>query len=123
MPKLDENGNPILHKRGEPAVDVIYKVDFTPTPEQLKRYKKLSYDYSWAKALGKTDEAERLKAERDALEASAQRLRPSYTVSSGVGAEAKAKSDGIKAHRYHDVKIKVLSVVSRDDNFPSSAKV
>ena len=92
VPLLDENGNPVLHKRGEPYVDIQMRVGFAPTREEYERYKQLQEDQGWAEARGDFTEADRLAAEIDALEAAVQRVRPVHVITTWVGAEAKAKA-------------------------------
>ena len=38
---LDERGFPILHKRYEPFISVIWTMEFKPSPEQLEKYMEL----------------------------------------------------------------------------------
>ena len=46
---LDENGYPVLHKRGEPFFSVIWNpTGFRPTPEQYAKYKALLKRYKEA---------------------------------------------------------------------------
>ena len=89
---LDENGDPVLQKEGEPWVEVKYGIGFAPTREEYERYEQLQEDHGWAESRGEVAEAERLKAEIEALEASVQRMRPLYAMSTAIGAEAVAKS-------------------------------
>ena len=91
VPLLDENGNPLLHKIGEPDVRIQMRVGFAPTREEFEKYNQLSEDWGWAEARGDVAEAERLKAELYALEASVQRMRP-FVMSISVGDEAAAKA-------------------------------
>ncbi len=95
VPLLDENGNPVLHKIGEPIVDIQMRVDFAPTREEFERYNQLLEDQGWAEARGDFDEVERLSAEIEALEAAVQRVRPVHVMTSAVGDEAIAKSDRV----------------------------
>ena len=76
VPLLDENGNPILHKIGEPDVRIQMRVGFAPTLEEFERYNQLLDDKGWAKARGDVAEVDRLTTEFEALEASVQRMRP-----------------------------------------------
>ena len=76
VPYIDENGNHVLRKQGEPIVEVKYGIGFAPTPEELERYQQLDYQRAFANADGNTAEAEQLLAEIEQLKASAQRERP-----------------------------------------------
>ncbi|MDE0398469.1 MAG: hypothetical protein OXL96_11760 [Candidatus Poribacteria bacterium] len=93
VPLLDEDGNPVLQKEGEPWVEVKYGIGFAPTREEYERYQKLQDDQGWAESRGDFAEAERLTAEIEALEASVQRWRPLYTMADAIGAEAASKMD------------------------------
>lgn len=92
VPLLDENGDPVLHKKGEPYVEVKMGIGFAPTREEYEKYEQLQEDQGWAESRGDVVEAARLTAEIEALEASVQRMRPLYTMTSWVGAEAESKS-------------------------------
>ena len=95
VPLLDENGNPVLHKKDEPIVEIRMEIGFAPTLEEFKKYNELFDAQGWAEADGDTAEAERLKAEMDALEASVQRMRPVHVMTSWIGAEAKSKASRV----------------------------
>ena len=95
VPLLDENGDPVLQKEGEPWVEVKMGVGFAPTLEEYERYQQLYEDQGWAESRGDVAEANRLTAEMEALEASVQRMRPLYTITSWVGAEAESKSSRV----------------------------
>ncbi|RKU36341.1 hypothetical protein C6496_13875 [Candidatus Poribacteria bacterium] len=95
VPLLDENGNPVLHKKGEPIVDIHMQVGFAPTLEEFKRYKQLMWDAGVAESRGDFAEAERFEAERKALEASVQRMRPFVKFTIAKGDEAISKADRV----------------------------
>ena len=88
---LDENGDPVLQKEGEPWVEIKYGIGFAPTLEEFERYEKLQDDQGWAESRGDVAEAERLKAEIEALEASVQRMRPLSAMATAIGDEAASK--------------------------------
>ncbi|MDE0398332.1 MAG: hypothetical protein OXL96_11055 [Candidatus Poribacteria bacterium] len=92
VPLLDENGNPVLQKEGEPWVTVQYGIGFAPTREEYEKYEQLQEDQGWAESRGDVAEVARLTAEIEALEASVQRMRPLGATSIAVGAEASSKS-------------------------------
>ena len=101
VPYLDENGNPVLHRLDEPIVKVNMGIGFAPTLEELEKYKELMFNKGVAKSRGDSDEANKIQAEMDALEASAQRIRP-LTVSSNTQtseAQSKARSSRSKKMR------------------------
>lgn len=91
VPLLDENGNPLLLKIGEPDVRIQMQVGFAPTLEEYEKYNQLLDDQGWAEARGDVAEVDRLEAELDALEASVQRMRP-FVMSISIGDEAAAKA-------------------------------
>lgn len=101
VPYLDENGNPVLRRLDEPIVEVQMGIDFAPTLEEFKKYNELDEAWGWAEARGDTAEAKRLKAERDALEASAQRRRPIGVTSFGTTTEQNSKSDRLMTEAYN----------------------
>ena len=76
VPYIDENGNYVLRKQGEPIVELKIGIGFAPTPEELERYEQLDLQYSIAVGDGNIAEAERMLAEIERLKASAQRERP-----------------------------------------------
>ncbi len=91
VPLLDENGNPVLHKIGEPEVNIKMGIGFAPTREELEQYNQLHDDAMRASALGNDAEYERLLAEIDAFEASVQRMRPIHVGTLAIGSEARSK--------------------------------
>lgn len=91
VPLLDENGNPVLQKEGEPWVEIEYGIGFAPTREEYEKYEQLQEDQGWAESRGDVAEVERLTAEIEALEASVQRMRPLGATSIAVGDEATSK--------------------------------
>ena len=65
---LDDNGYPVLHKRGEPFFSIRWVQDFRPTPEQYAEYKKLSKQYSEIRAQTvSSPELDRLSAQMDEM--------------------------------------------------------
>ncbi|MCG9133487.1 hypothetical protein J5I95_17590 [Candidatus Poribacteria bacterium] len=74
--RLDEDGNPILLKKGDPWVEIKMGIGFAPTLEEYERYKQLREDHGWAVSRSEVAKAERLAAEIEAFEASVQRMRP-----------------------------------------------
>ena len=81
--KRDESGSPILHRIGEPIIDVEIewtKIGFAPTAEQYEQYLLLEAQFARAEAAGDTTTAKRLADELKALEAEAQGELPvAYT--------------------------------------------
>ena len=94
VPLLDENGNPVLHKKDEPIIEVHMGIGFAPTLEEFKKYNKLLDDQGWAESRGDVAEVARLEAEITALEASVQRIRPVNvtTITSNAKAQSKSRS-------------------------------
>ena len=107
VPHIDENGNYVLRKQGEPIVEVKIGIGFAPTPEELERYLQLDNQYAFADATGNTAEAERLLAEIEQLKASAQRERP-LGASSIWGATTTQraaepnKAERLRREKYHE---------------------
>ena len=102
--RLDEDGNPILLKEGDPWVEVKMGIGFAPTLEEYERYEQLREDYEWADTRGEVAKAQRLAAEIEALEASVQRMRPISMTSfwSGpTGTQDKARSRRIAREKYN----------------------
>ena len=91
VPLLDENGNPLLLKIGEPDVRLLMRVGFAPTREEFERYMQLLNEHALAEGRGDVAEVERLYAEIEVLEASVQRMRP-FVMSISLGDEASAKA-------------------------------
>ena len=104
VPLLDENGNPVLQKEGDPWVEIKMGIGFAPTLEEYERYKQLREDYEWADSRGDVAEAKRLAAKIKALEASVQRMRPlsrMWTWSGPAGTYDEAKSRRIVREKYN----------------------
>ena len=87
--KRDESGSPILHRIGEPIIDVKIewtRIGFAPTAEQYEQYLLLEAQFARAEAAGDTTTARRLADELKALEAEAQGELPvAYTSSTFDG--------------------------------------
>lgn len=101
VPLLDENGNPVLQKEGEPLVEIKMGIGFAPTLEEYERYKQLREDYEWADTRGEVAKADRLAAEIKALEDSVQRMRPLSTMWTAVGNEAVSKGSRFATEKYN----------------------
>ena len=61
--KRDENGEPILHKNGEPVIEISYQQGFAPTYEEYQRYKQLQGEALHAEAEGDFDTVQSLHDE------------------------------------------------------------
>ena len=61
--KRDENGEPILHKNGEPVIEISYQRGFAPTYEQYQRFKQLRAEALAAEAEGDFDTAQAARDE------------------------------------------------------------
>ena len=61
--KRDENGEPILHKNGEPVIEISYQRGFAPTYEQYQRFKQLRAEALAAEAEGDLDTAQAARDE------------------------------------------------------------
>ena len=65
---LDENGYPILHKRGEPFFTLHWVQGFRPTPEQYAEYKALGKQYMEIRAWSvSSPELDGIKAQREEM--------------------------------------------------------
>ena len=98
---LDEDGNPVLQKEGEPWVEVKYGIGFAPTREEYEKYEQLQEDQGWAESRGDVAEVERLTAEIEALEASVQRMRPLSTMTTWASAEEKSNADRVRDEKFN----------------------
>ncbi len=101
VPLLDENGDPVLHKIGEPEVHIKMGIGPAPTREELEEYYQLKRDMNLAIAHGDLAEHDRLLAAVDAFEASVQRIRPVHVYTVSIGSEAKSKSDRVTDEKMH----------------------
>ena len=108
--KLDEKGDPILYKKGEPIFDIGKGIGFAPTYEQYKRYEQLIQLWTAAQHAGANNKADQYRAEIDQLEAAAQGEIPVVTSTLAVPkhlyesaeAEANRKASQIMKQAYID---------------------
>ena len=101
IPYLDENGNPVLRRLDEPSIYIDMGIGFAPTLEEWKKYNKLLDDQGWAESRGDVAEVERITSEIEALEASAQRMRPLSVGSFSVNAEQKSKARELRKAKFN----------------------
>ena len=99
VPLLDENGNPILHKIGEPIVELEIRVGFAPTREEYERLDQLGIDEFRARQKGQIAKANEILKEIEALKASAQRERPFVKQSTWLVPRAEYERDPGKRER------------------------
>ncbi|RKU30721.1 hypothetical protein C6497_03320 [Candidatus Poribacteria bacterium] len=99
VPELDENGNPILRRLDEPVIKIRMGVGFAPTKEQFEKYNQLKEE-RLTKRRNPTEVA-RLTAEIEALEASAQRMRPLSVGAGWTTAEQASKSDRMAKEKFN----------------------
>ena len=92
VPLLDENGDPVLHKTGEPEVHIKMGLGFAPTREELEEYEQLKRDMNLALASGDVAEKDRVLAEMEAFEASVRRMRPVHAGTLATNSEEISKS-------------------------------
>ena len=77
--RLDDNGYPILHKRGEPFFGLIWGEGFRPSPEQYAEYVKLSKEYDVIRAQTvSSPELDRIVAQMDEMERKYRGPLPAY---------------------------------------------
>ena len=69
VPLLDENGNPVLHKIGDPYVDIAIEIGFAPTKEEYEELNQLKDDLFQAKFRGWDDRVASLTQKIETLEA------------------------------------------------------
>ena len=101
VPLLDENGDPVLKKVGDPWVEVKYGIGFAPTLEEYEKYEQLQEDQGWAESRGDVAEVARLTAEIEALEASVQRMRPLGAMATAIGDEARSKMSRRRREKFN----------------------
>ena len=102
VPLLDENGNPVLHKIGEPYVEIEMGIGFAPTREEFEKYNQLQAERDLAEvSLNSSSEVDRLDAEIKALEAAVQRMRPLSVMSTSIGDEAASKAARVRREKYN----------------------
>lgn len=101
VPELDENGNPILRRLDEPVIKIRMGIGFAPTKEQFEKYEQLKLDRWRAEKRDDVAEIDRLTAEIDALEESAQRMRPLSVGALGTTAEHASKSRRMAKEKFN----------------------
>lgn len=76
VPLLDENGQPVLHKIGDPYIDIAIEVGFAPTKEEYDQLNQLKRDKKTAEFKGLVEQAASITQKIEKLEALVQRERP-----------------------------------------------
>ena len=99
VPLLDENGNPILHKIGEPIVELEIRVGFAPTREEYERYDRLVIEEARARQEGQVAKANEILAEIEQLTADVQRERPFVKRSTRLVSREEYEKDPNKRER------------------------
>lgn len=99
VPMLDESGKPILHKIGDPLIDIKQGIGYAPTLEEYKILKALKVEIRWQDAKGNTAKAETLQSEYDQLYQNVQRERPIIEGWSWVASESERAADPDKPRR------------------------
>ena len=110
IPLLDDNGDPILHKRGEPIVEIAMRKAFTPTQEEYERLKTLDIEAGWQEHQGNTAKAEELKAKYNQLYEKVQRVRPVAGSTLWVAPKSEKESDPNKARRMMKEKLRAALI-------------
>ncbi len=85
VPLLDENGDPVLHKIGDPYVDIAIEIGFAPTKEEFEELNQLKEDLGLAEFRGEVDRAASLTQKIETLEALVQRERPVLKTTMWIG--------------------------------------
>ncbi len=101
VPYLDKNGDPVLRRLDEPIIEIEMGIGFAPSLEEFKRHKQLMDALFAIYGSGDVAEIARLEAEIEALEASAQGMRPLSTTSISTTAEQKSKADRLRKEKYN----------------------
>lgn len=99
VPLLDENGNPILHKIGEPIVELEIRVGFAPTREEYERLDQLGIEEARARQKGDITKANEILKQIEALKASAQRERPFIKRATRLASREEYENDPNKTER------------------------
>ncbi len=76
VPLFDENGKPVLHKIGDPIVNIAIEIGFAPTKEEYEKLNQLKDDLFQAERRGWDDKVASLTQQIETLEALVQRERP-----------------------------------------------
>ena len=76
VPLLDENGQPVLHKIGDPIINIAIEVGFAPTKEEYEQLNQLKRDKLQAEFRGWVEQAASITQKIEKLEALVQRERP-----------------------------------------------
>ena len=74
--RVDEAGNPVLHKIGDPVITIHIETGFAPTREQLQQYDQLIDDHWQAEQVGDTARAAEIADEIQRLEKASQGDKP-----------------------------------------------
>ncbi len=99
VPLLDENGKPVLHKVGEPIVEIETAKAFSPTAEEYEMLKALDIEAGSQRVLGNTAKAEQLEAEYYELYSEVMRERPVASTIIWVATTSEKESDPDKPNR------------------------
>ena len=110
IPKRDENGNPILHKRGDPIIDIVMSKAFTPTIDEYEMLKTLEIEIGWQYGQGDTNKAESLESDYDKLYEKVQRERPTVTGWIWAAPKSEKSSDPDKPKRIASEKLKAALI-------------
>ena len=81
---LDDNGYPILRKQGTPFFDIAWVDSFRPPPDVYADFKAIHKQFINASINGRSEEADRLAAESDAIEAMYRGRIPSGPFGGGM---------------------------------------
>ena len=110
IPKRDENGNPILHKRGDPIIDIVMSKAFTPTIDEYEMLKTLEIEIGWQHGQGDKNKAESLQSDYDKLYEKVQRERPTVTGWIWAAPKSEKSSDPDKPKRIASEKLKAALI-------------
>ncbi len=106
VPLLDEKGNPVLHKIGEPIVEIEIAKAFSPTAEEYERLKALDIEAGSQRIQGNTAKAEQLEAEYNELYSEVMRERPVAGTTIWVAKTSEKERDPDKPDRIMKEKLR-----------------
>ena len=110
VPLLDEKGNPVLHKRGEPVVEIKIAKAFSPTVEEYEMLKALDIEAGSQRIQGNTAKAKQLEAEYSELYSEVMRERPVAETTIWVAKTSEKERDPDKPIRIMKEKLRAALV-------------
>ena len=106
VPELDVNGKPILHKIGDPIIELEMGEAFTPTLEEYELLQVYDAEIGWQTLQGETAKVEELKKARNELYEQSFRIRPKLGMILWVAPKAEKEADPNKDIRLAEKALK-----------------